>query len=78
MQIAALIVRSTYIKQTLNIRSDNYQALNLCPLKTRLLLAICKTKEIVVGNYKESYMRFNSCNHVWVQRVDFANLAQCE
>ena len=88
MCIAALIVGSIHIEQTSNVRSDNYKALNLRPLKTRLLLTICERKEIVHRNcqvrfkisinYKKSYMRFNSCDHAWVQRVDFANLAQCE
>ena len=86
----ALIVRSIHNKQTSNVCSDKYQALNLCRLRTRLFLTtICEGKEIVHRNsqvrikisinYKNSYMRFNSCDHAWVKRVvDFANLALCE
>ena len=58
-------------------------------LRTRLFLTtICEGKEIVHRNsqvrikisinYKNSYMRFNSCDHAWVQGLDFANLVQCE
>ena len=89
--IDALIICSIHIKQTSNVRSDNYFILGteFHRVRTRLFLTTsCEKKEIVHRNsqvrfkisinYKKSYMRFNSCDHAWVQRVDFANLAQCE
>ena len=38
----------------------------------------CQVRFYISINYMKSYMRFNSCNHAWDQRVDFMNLAQCK